>query len=116
MTAFVSLEKTGLWVTNGARDVLLDWLAEHRCVENDARWNWCKSEQYRWSGCGVDLSDFQTKGIPLRVTKQELEQARKEYGQYVSDFIKNVDEMYDGSWTHQCGSVEARNWFKGNLT
>src|SRR5712672_1018716 len=58
MGAFLGYNDVGVWASNRERDAFLDWFAEHRCANGDARWQFCKSEGNRWMGCGVELSEL----------------------------------------------------------
>jgi hypothetical protein len=65
MGAFIGFGEIGVWANNRERDAFLDWFAEHRCCAGDSRWQYCKSDGSRWTGCGVELSVLIANGEEL---------------------------------------------------
>jgi hypothetical protein len=114
MGAFIGTNEIGIWVSNGMRDDFLDWFAEHRCVEHDPRWDFCKSEGNRWPGANVELSDLLPSGhaTALNLTTNEIEQAKAEYPWRLDQLLIVVDQILRGEWLHHAGSDEAMNWKK----
>ena len=71
MGAFIGYGEIGVWVSNRERDAFLDWFAAHRCAPHDARWDYCRSEAQRWSGCCLELGDLIPRGEVFVVSDTE---------------------------------------------
>ena len=122
MSSFISLNRLegeiGVWTMNGARDDLLDWLADNRCVAGDERWRWCKSEDKRWPGCCVELDEFQPPSEPFVVTEDELTLVRTSFGDdydpdyrhYLAWLLTTVVATYAGTWRHSAGTPLDLYW------
>src|SRR5664279_3274856 len=81
MGAFLGYDEVGVWASNRERDAVLDWFASHRCVEGDARWDYCKSPAQRWMGRCIDIEDIIPRAERFLVTPAEKKHAPTNFGQ-----------------------------------
>jgi hypothetical protein len=112
MSAFVGIDLRGVWVTEGERDSLLDWLASH-CPEigRDASER-CRSDLWRWMGCGIELRDVLSEGVRITATQAQLERFRT-VCPTLPKLLRVVDALQCGTWRHEAGSIESQRWRDG---
>jgi hypothetical protein len=110
MGAFLGYDDVGVWASNGERDTLLDWFAEHRCTPGDARWEFCKSEGNRWPGCCIDLNDIIPRGEVFSVSPAERSAAAAQHWPDFAVLLDIISAITRGEWTHLVSSNEAVNW------
>ena len=110
MGAFIGYGDVGVWANNRERDAFLDWFAENRCVQGDARWDYCKSEAQRWTGRCIDLEDLIPQGDPLGLTDEEFARAAQQFWPNVASLLQILDALTRGEWTLRVDSPDARNW------
>jgi len=116
MSAALHIGDVGFWVSNGMRDVFLDWFAEHRCRRGDAQWDFCMSDGNRWPGCDIDLGHLfalgQVHGLAL--LPSEIDEARSKHPWGLGDLLVVVDQVLVGTWTHRLDAPETYKWEKPN--
>ena len=110
MGAFLGYDDVGVWASNRERDTFLDWFAEHRCAPGDPRWEFCKSEGNRWTGCCIDLSDIIPRGEVFEVTPNERDAAVADLSPDFAVLLDIISAIMRGQWTHLVGSKEAVDW------
>lgn len=110
MGAFIGYGEVGVWASNRERDAFLDWFASHRCVEGDARWEYCKSPGHRWTGCGIDLEQIIPRGEGFVVTAAEQEACANEYWPTVARLLGIISDITLGEWVHLVSSRESIDW------
>ena len=118
MSAALHIDDVGFWVTNGMRDVFLDWFADYRCQKGDAIWSFCKSEGNRWPGCDINLTCLfpKEREAGLRLTSDEIRRAEQDHPWGLADVLRIVDEILVGKWTHKLSAPEAYKWRQPNNT
>ena len=109
MGAFIGYGDTGVWATNSERDRFLDWYAAHRCQPHDERWEYCKSEAQRWSGCCIELGDLIPQGELFEVSDAERADASS-LGSDIPKLLGIIRQITAGAWQHQVSSREALYW------
>ena len=110
MGAFIGYGDVGIWTSNGGRDAFLDWFAAHRCRPHDARWEYCRSEEYRWTGCCIELEELIPQGEILVVSNRELADAAVEFGVGTPDLLIFISQITRREWHHTVDSEEALHW------
>jgi hypothetical protein len=110
MGAFIGYGDTGVWASNGERDAFLDWFAENRCVFGDSRWEYCKSDEQRWSGRCIDLADLLPSGTPLALTADEISDVARRFSSQMVRLLSIIDAITRGEWSHQVDSKAAVGW------
>jgi hypothetical protein len=112
MSSFIGINNVGIWCSNGMRDEFLDWFAEHRCARGDTLWEFCMSDNNRWPGCALDLSNLIPSGQPdsLNLAEDEIEEAKALHPSGFIDLLIIIDQIMQDKWTHRADSMEAQNW------
>jgi hypothetical protein len=110
MGAFIGYDKVGVWANNRERDAFLDWYAAHRCEPHDVRWEYCKSEAQRWTGCWIQLDELIPRGEIFVVSEIERANAAVEFWPLVAKLLGIISEITRGEWRHLVSSKEAVGW------
>ena len=110
MGAFIGYGDTGVWANNRERDAFLDWFAAHRCTPHDERWEYCKSEAQRWTGCCIDLDELIPRGQLFEVSDTERSAAMVEFGPDVALLLTIISQITKGHWHHSVSSKDAVDW------
>ncbi len=97
-------------MSNRERDAFLDWFAAHRCAPRDARWEYCKSEAQRWSGCCLELRDLFPRGEVFVVSETEYAEAGTAFWPHVAQLLRVVSQITRGEWQRSSGSKEIHVW------
>jgi hypothetical protein len=110
MGAFIGYGDVGVWANNRERDAFLDWFADNRCIPGDSRWEFCKFDGNRWTGCGIDLEDLIPVGQHLELTGEEYSQAEVTFWPPVAQLLGIIDSITRGEWQIRVDSKVAVNW------
>src|SRR5688572_21854818 len=110
MGAFIGYDDVGVWASNGERDTFLDWFAEHRCAPGDPRWESCKSERNRWTGCCIELSEIIPRGEVFSVSPAERSAPAVEHWPDFATLLDIISAITRGEWKHDVSSKEAVDW------
>jgi hypothetical protein len=110
MGAFIGYDDIGVWASNRERDAFLDWFAAHCCIAGDAKWEYCKSEAHRWTGCRIELSDLIPRGALFVVSPEEKATAATEFCPEVAELLSVIASITRGEWKHLVDSKEANQW------
>lgn len=115
MGAFIGYGDVGVWASNGERDTFLDWFASHRCADEDARWEYCKSGAQRWSGRCIDLGDLIPQREVLEISSEEYEQAAAEHGPDFARLLEIIESITRGEWHLRVDSKGSNYWRRDDL-
>ena len=110
MGAFIGYGRIGVWASNRERDAFLDWFAAHRCAPHDTRWEYCRSEAQRWSGCCLELGDLIPRGEVFVVSDTEYAGATTAFWPHVAQLLCIISQITRGEWQHSDSSREAVDW------
>ncbi len=110
MGAFLGYGYVGVWASNRERNTFLDWFAAHRCQDGDERWEYCKSEGHRWTGCCIELADLIPPGEFLQITSEEYDQAAKEYWPDIARLLGIIESITRGDWQLRVDNQAAQDW------
>jgi len=110
MGAFIGYDKTGVWANNRERDAFLDWYADHRCRPHDERWEYCKSEAQRWTGCCIELGELIPLGELFEISDAERADAATIFWPHVALLLDIISQITRGEWRHSVSSREAIDW------
>lgn len=113
MEAFIGYGDTGVWATNQERDAFLDWYAAHRCQPHDPRWEYCKSDAQRWTGCCIELDELIPRGELFEISDEERTVATIEFRSHVAQLLDIISQITRGQWHHSVSSKEAVDWRDG---
>ena len=115
MGAFFRYGDVGVWASNRERNAFLDWFAENRCAHGDQRWEHCKSEGNRWTGCGVNLEELIPRGSHLDFTGEEYFLALETYGPHIAQLLGIVDAISRGGCRTTVSSRAALDWRRDHV-
>lgn len=110
MGAFIGYGDVGVWANNRERDAFLDWFADHRCAPGDSRWEFCKSEGNRWTGCCIKLDTLIPPGEILLITDEEYDRAKATYWPHVAQLLGIIESITRGEWKIRIDSRESIDW------
>ena len=110
MGAFIGYGDVRVWANNGERNAFLDWFAEHRCTLGDARWEYCKSGEQRWTGRCIDLEDLIPSSQPLGLTEEEYGRAVTKFWPHVARLLCIVESITRGEWQIRVDSRASIDW------
>jgi len=110
MSAFIGYGEVGVWMTNGERDIFLDWYAAHRCQPHDSRWEYCMSPGQRWPGCCIELDELIPRGEVFTVSGSERADAATDSFPGLARLLDVIAQMTRDEWKHSISSEEARHW------
>ena len=110
MGAFIGYDDVGVWANNRERDAFLDWFADNRCSPGDARWEFCKSEGNRWTGCCIELSQLVPKGEILGLTADEYSNAANTYWPHIAQLLGIIEAITRSEWLIRVDSKSACYW------
>jgi hypothetical protein len=110
MGAFIGYGHVGVWANNAERDTFLDWFAANRCVEGDAKWEYCKSGAQRWSGRCLDLEDLIPKGEPMEISDEEYSQAVKDHWPDFARLLGIISSITRGEWQLRVDMKSSNDW------
>ena len=111
MGAFIGYGEVGVWANNAERDTFLDWFAAHRCIEGDARWEYCKSEAQRWTGRCIDLDDLLIPhGVILEITSDEYDEAISQHWPDFARLLGIIETITRGEWQIRVDNKAANRW------
>jgi hypothetical protein len=110
MGAFIGYGDTGVSANNRERDAFLDWYGEYRCKPHDQRWDYCKSEAHRWSGCSLQLGELIPQGEEFVLSETEYGEAAREFWPHVAQLLNIISMITRGEWPHLIGSEASRKW------
>jgi hypothetical protein len=110
MPAFIGFGDVGVWANNGERNAFLDWFADHRCSPEDSRSQYCKSDENRWPGCGIELRELFRQGEQLALTDDEYLRAAENYWPALAQLLSIIDVITRGEWQIRGDSDAAVQW------
>ena len=110
MGAFIGYGDVGVWASNRERDAFQDWFADNRCAPNDARYEFCRSEGIRWTGCCINLEALIPRSEPFAISDDEYEQAKTIYWPHVAHLLGIIESIARGEWNIKVDSKEAIDW------
>ena len=114
MGAFIGYGEVGVWASNAERNAFLDWFADNRCTPNDPRFEFCRSEGHRWTGCCIELEELVARGETLGLTEAEHSEASKMHSPHVAQLLSIIDSITRGEWQITVDSKAAVDWRTGS--
>jgi hypothetical protein len=108
MGAFIG--DVGVWASNRESDAFLDWFAENRCAPGDPRWEYCRSEGNRWTGCCIELENIIPVGEVFVLSDDEYDAAAGIYGPHIAQLLGIIESITRGEWQIRCDNKAATRW------
>ena len=68
------------------------------------------SDDWRWPGCDIELSELLPLGVPLDFTGEEYDTACLEHWPHFAQLLGIVDTMTRGEWQIRANTTTALNW------